>query len=193
MEQGKSCSIANNNHRMTDWKENIHKAQNGDKRAYATLLRDIASLLRGYLIKRLNNTGEVEDIIQETLIGISNTLHTYNTDRPFKPWLFAIANYKLNDYFRKLYRRTEFSSVDFEKIEPTLGEDVTEAREISEYVHKGLRSLPEKQRRIVHMMKLDGYSAREVAEHMNMSTSAVKVSAHRAYKSLKKYMIYMDE
>ncbi len=36
------------------------------------------------------------------------------------------------------------------------------------------------------MMKIEGYTAKETAERVNMSESAVKVAAHRVYKDLAK-------
>lgn len=61
---------------------------------------------------------------------------------------------------------------------------VTENWDQIEYLSKILDSLPEKQKKIVTMMKIEGYTAEDAAKKMNMSVSAVKVAAHRAYKSL---------
>jgi RNA polymerase sigma-70 factor (ECF subfamily) len=45
--------------------------------------------------------------------------------------------------------------------------------------------LPERQRQVVELMKLEQRSVREVALILGMSESAVKVTAHRAYKKLR--------
>ena len=52
-------------------------------------------------------------------------------------------------------------------------------------IEEAMSSLPEKQRVIVELMKIEGYTAKEVAKKLDMSESAVKVSAHRTYKLLK--------
>ena len=48
-----------------------------------------------------------------------------------------------------------------------------------------MQDLPEKQRKILLLMKGEGLTAAEVALKLNMSISAVKVSAHRSIKKLK--------
>lgn len=180
---------------MNQWSQStIRSVQDGDEQAYRLLLSQAASALRGYFRKRLSATGDVEDIVQETLIGLHHSFHTYNTARPFGPWLFAIAGYKLKDHLRKQYRRTEMESGDIEQaMLTTAAADVTASREAHEYVRSGLEILPARQRHIIQRMKIEGYSAQEVAKEMEMSVSAVKVSAHRGLKEMKKYLTRMDE
>ena len=47
-----------------------------------------------------------------------------------------------------------------------------------------LQSVPERQRRVLLMMKVDGASVAEIAAATGMSQSAVKVSVHRTLKAL---------
>jgi len=162
----------------------MHAAQRGDSAAYAELFREITPLIKGFLYNRLGDGLDNEDIVQEVLFAVHKASHTYNTDRQFKAWMFAIADYKLKDYLRAYYRKAALIKVDFAEIEHTLTDDVTADHSPSELLSEILGVLPEKQQRIVRMMKIDGYSAEQVAKEMKMTTSAVKVSAHRAYKVL---------
>ena len=162
----------------------MHAAQRGDGAAYAELFREITPLIKGFLYNRLGDGLDNDDIVQEVLFAIHKASHTYNTDRQFKAWMFAIADYKLKDYLRAHYRKAALTKVDFEEIEHTLTDHVTEEHSPSELLSEILGVLPEKQQRIVRMMKIDGYSAEQIGKEMKMSTSAVKVSAHRAYKVL---------
>jgi len=165
----------------------MYLAQQGDKKAYARLFQEITPVLRGFVGKKLNNPQDAEDVVQEILISIHNASHTYDTDRPFKAWMFTIARYRLADHLRALYAKTDKGrDVNFEDAAYQLShpENVTESYENHEYLSKIMESLPNKQQKIVTMMKIEGYSAQETAQKMNMSESAVKVSAHRAYKTL---------
>ena len=162
----------------------MHAAQRGDGAAYAELFREITPLIKGFLYNRLGDGLDNDDIVQEVLFAIHKASHTYNTDRQFKAWMFAIADYKLKDYLRAHYRKAALTKVDFEEIEHTLTDHVTDEHSPSELLDEILGVLPEKQQRIVRMMKIDGYSAEQIGKEMKMSTSAVKVSAHRAYKVL---------
>ena len=162
-------------------------AQQGDKQAYGHVFQEITPILRRFVGKSLNRQEDAEDVVQEILISIHRASHTYDTDRPFKTWMFTIARYRLSDHLRTIYAKSEKGTdVDFDDMtyQLTSNENVTKSYEDREYLSKIMQSLPAKQRKIVSMMKIEGYSAQEVAQAMNMSESAVKVSAHRAYKIL---------
>jgi len=162
----------------------MHAAQAGDNAAYAELFRKITPLIKGFIYNRLGNKTDNDDLVQDILFAIHRSSHTYNTDRQFKAWMFAIANYKLKDYLRSLYRKAEFTEIDFAEMEHILSNDVTNTPSSSELLNEALEILPDKQQKIVRLMKIDGHSVEQVAVAMDMSPSAVKVSAHRAYKLL---------
>jgi|CXWL01.1.fsa_nt_gi RNA polymerase sigma-70 factor (ECF subfamily) len=162
----------------------MHAAQAGDSVAYAELFRKITPLIKGFIYNRLGDKVDNEDLLQDILFAVHRSSHTYNTDRQFKAWMFAIADYKLKDYLRSLYRKATLTKVDFADVEHILTNDVTDTRSSSELLDEVLEVLPDKQQKIVRMMKIEGNSVEKVALAMNMSQSAVKVSAHRAYKLL---------
>ncbi|MDE3017363.1 MAG: sigma-70 family RNA polymerase sigma factor [Pseudomonadota bacterium] len=176
--------MAENSPQKRSLEELMHAAQRGDGPAYAQLLREITPLIKGFLYNRLGDNAENDDLVQETLLAVHKASHTYNTDRPFKAWMFAIADHKLKDYLRSHYQKAALIKVDFAEIEHSLTDNVTDTPSAGELLDEILETLPDKQRRIVRMMKIDGYSVEQVALAMNMSPSAVKVSAHRAYKLL---------
>lgn len=162
-------------------------AQQGDRQAYARIFQEITPILRSFVGKKLSRPEDAEDVVQEILISIHKASHTYDTERPFKTWMFTIARYRLSDHLRTIYSKKEKGSdvnIDEEAFQLSNDENVTKIYENHEYLSKIMQSLPVKQRKIVTMMKIEGYSVQETARAMNMSESAVKVSAHRAYKLL---------
>ncbi len=157
----------------------------GDQRAYVELLQATTRLLRPFLSKRLSFSSEVDDVLQEILISIHKARHTYDGQRPYKPWAFAIASFRLQDHLRMLYADQLRHATDFDELEESLHEDVTESAISYESISKEVEKLPEKQATILRLMHQDGFTAKEVAEKIGMKESAVKVAAHRAYKVLK--------
>ena len=174
---------------MTEEKDNLaalmREALAGDQHAYADLLQETARLLRPYLTKRLINTGETDDLLQEILISIHKARHTYDGNRPYKPWVYAIARFRLQDHLRAHYADQLRHAADLGEMEDFLHEDVTETGFSYESISKEVEKLPEKQAAILRLMHQEGFTAREIAEKIGMSESAVKVAAHRAYKILK--------
>ena len=163
----------------------MRRALAGDKTAYATVLRETARLLRPYLLRRLSFESEVDDLLQEILLSIHKARSTYDGERPYKPWAYAIARFRLQDYLRMHYADQLRQAVDIDDVEYFLAVDVTDSRLSYESISGEVQRLPEKQAAILTLMHRDGYTAREVAEKLGMTESAVKVAAHRAYKVLR--------
>ena len=163
----------------------MQQALEGDKHAYAELLRETAHFLRPFLRQKLQADSEVDDLLQEILLSIHKVRHTYDGMRPYKPWAYAIAKYRLLDYLRVHYADRLRSAIDMSELENALQDNVTEYRISYESISGEVSKLPEKQALIIRMMHQEGYTAKEVAEKIGMTESAVKVAAHRAYKTLK--------
>jgi RNA polymerase sigma-70 factor, ECF subfamily len=174
---------------MTDTADKLEalmqQSLDGNQRAYAELLQETSRLLKPFLARRLSFTNEVDDLMQEILISIHKARHTYDGKRPYKPWVYAIARFRLQDYLRAHYADQLSQADDLAELEEFLHEDVTEPDISYESISAEVRKLPEKQATILRLMHQEGYTAREVAMKMGMNESAVKVAAHRAYKILR--------
>ncbi len=168
------------------WRELAIKAQQGDQRAYAALLRDIVPFIRAVASGSLANPDWIDDLVQDVLVSVHKSLSTYSDDRPFKPWLSAIIQFRRTDLLRKYYKNRSNKTVGLDDLEFS-AQHVTNpalAGELKD-IEAALADLPDNQRKVFEMIKIHGYSAQEVANEMGMSVSAVKVSAHRTMNKLK--------
>lgn len=174
---------------VTDSGDNLaalmQRSLGGDSQAYAMLLKETARLLRPFLAKRLYSGSEVDDVLQEILISVHKARHTYDGGRPYKPWVYAIAKFRLQDHLRAHYADRLHDAEDLSELEEVLPDDDVEPVFDYESIRAEVARLPEKQATILQLMHQDGYTAREVAARTGMTESAVKVAAHRAYKVLR--------
>ena len=123
---------------------------------------------------------DVEDLVQETLISIHTRRASYDRDRPFTAWFYAIARYRLIDHLRR--RR---ASVPIEDVEAILvAEGFEEAASARMDVDALLSTLSPKQARAIRDTHVDGLSIAEAAEKAGIGESDVKVSVHRGLKAL---------
>lgn len=162
--------------------------QNGDKTAYKELLTKSEVLVRNFLRKKLqHNSPHLEDIVQEVLMALHKAKHTFDLSRPYTNWLYTIARYKYVDYLRK-WSKTEkyevYSDFDFDSFLAT--EELK--LELDDDLENAISSLPKKQRETVEMINLKGMSISEVSKQTGSTETAIRVSAHRAYKRLKKIL-----
>lgn len=178
-----------NDDQVTDTGDNLavlmQRSLGGDSQAYARLLQETARLLRPFLAKRLYSGNEVDDVLQEVLISIHKARHTYDGVRPYKPWVYAIAKFRLQDHLRAHYADRLHDAEDLSELEEVLPDEAGEPAFDYESIRAEVARLPEKQAAILQLMHQDGYTAREVAARTGMTESAVKVAAHRAYKALR--------
>ena len=153
----------------------------GDAAAHEALLRALVPLLRSFYRRRLHGADDdVEDLVQETLISIHTRRTSYDRDRPFTAWLYAIARYRLIDHLRR--RRASVPIEDVEAILLTEGfEDAAAARMDVDTL---LSTLSPKQARAIRDTHVDGLSVAEAAAQAGIGVSDVKVSVHRGLKAL---------
>lgn len=171
------------------WEELAQNAQNGDRRAYNKLLQNLASYTKSILGGSLANPEWVDDITQDVLVSVHKSLDTYSSERPFKPWVRSIIQFRKADFLRQHYKKKHVNESAFEHTE-IFQEDVTFQPDYGELkdIDNAISTFPEKQQKIFKLLKIEGYSAKEVAEKMDMSESAVKVSAHRTANKLKEIL-----
>lgn len=152
----------------------------GDASAYRMLLQGLTRHLRSYYARRLD-AAAAEDAVQETLIAIHARRATYDAALPFTAWVYGIARYKLIDEYRRHKRR---ATVPLGEAGELFGHDEAEDAIARRDVSKLLDRLPPAKRQLVKDIKLDGVSVAEAAKRTGMSQSSVKVTVHRALKSL---------
>lgn len=160
-------------------------AQNGDRAAYGRLLQDLIPLLRRFVGARMR--GDVEDVVQDILISVHTARATYQPDRPFMPWLIAIARRRIVDHQRSANRARALPVAEYSLLRG--GDSVPSQVEAEITVATAFRSwlpgLPHSQRVAVELLKLRGLSLREASEESGMSIMALKVAACRAMKMLR--------
>jgi RNA polymerase sigma-70 factor (ECF subfamily) len=169
----------------TDLSALMRRARQGDDEAYRRLLGHVSVWLRVVVRRGLvaagRGTADCEDVVQEALLAMHLKRDTWDEAQPLEPWVRAIARYKLTDHLR---RRGFHDHVDIDDHADTLAaarEPDVAATLDSERM---LASLPERQRRIVEEIAVEGHRAADVAARLGMSEGAVRVSLHRALKAL---------
>lgn len=153
----------------------------GDGTAQNLLLRALAPMLRSFFARRLGGvTDDVEDLVQETLIAIHTRRASYDCERPFTAWAYAVARYKMIDHFRRSRRHVPFEGLE----EILVAEGYQEAVLAKMDVDALLGEISPKQARAIRRTKIEGLSVAEAAEAEEISEADVKVSVHRGLKAL---------
>jgi RNA polymerase sigma factor (sigma-70 family) len=168
----------------------MRKAQDGDQTAYASLLRDVLPILKRVVQARLGflPVADREDLVQDILLSLHAARATYDPARPFKPWLMTIAHNRMVDQARRNARRTA-NEVTVDEY-PADVADTDAAAAADRYgdpqeLLQAIKVLPKGQRSAIELLKLREMSLKEASQATGMSVSALKVSVHRAIKTLR--------
>ena len=70
------------------WKKWIILAQKGDKQAYQQLLSELHVVIQRFVSKRVFKLDDVDDVVQNILMGIHQSLNTYRPEQPFESWFY---------------------------------------------------------------------------------------------------------
>lgn len=149
------------------------------------LYRTYAEQLYYYLLKLSGSPSVAEDLVQETFVRATISLHQVESSSA-RAWLYKVAR---NVYLDEWRRRKRWSWVPFfqdtEMISPYgVPEEEMDRVEESQMLAELLYRLPENYRSIIHLREIEEMSYEEIAATLDITESQVKVTLHRARKKL---------
>jgi RNA polymerase sigma-70 factor, ECF subfamily len=160
----------------------MERAQGGDRDAFHALFNDVGPLITRFLHRRLRDSSEVEDICQEAMIAVYKSRHTYQPERPFEPWLFAIVRKVSAEHFRRERQRLGFQ-IQLDEL-PEFGSEAGSLGDLE--LREALEQLSPTQMEALGLTKVIGLSVEEAARRTGITAGSMKVRVHRAYESLKR-------
>lgn len=164
--------------REDEWGQLMAAAQEGHAAAYRRLLDEVRQWLCRFYARRLPPS-LVDDAAQDTLIAIHEKRHTYDPERPFRPWLTAIARYKWIDRLRSMGRAVT------EELPEDIPMDGHESAVTSSLALSRLMAeLKPAQAEAIRLVKIEGYSVEEASAKTGQSGSLIKVNIHRGLARL---------
>lgn len=160
-------------------------ARDGDSAAYRRFLAEAAQRIRARLARKIGADSELEDLVQECLIAIHEKRHTLDPGRPVAPWMYAIANYKLIDHWRKRGR----SPIDLDdEADMAVAADTLASTDIEVL----LEQLPDAQAQAIRLTHIEGLTNREAGDRLGVGVSAMKLRVHRGMNRLKELVNEQD-
>jgi RNA polymerase sigma-70 factor, ECF subfamily len=166
----------------------LKRSFDGDRAAYRAFLEALALHLHTYLRRRLYpRVDDIDDLVQEIMLAVHDARAAYRWSEPLTAWVYAIARYKLTDYWRAKSRWTALHRMLDSGYELDDTPD-TERADAKRDIDTMLKMLPRKQQVLIVSIKLQGLSVVEAAQRTGWSQAAIKASLHRGMKSLTRRM-----
>ena len=173
-----------------DWV--IASVLDGNKDAFRMIVSEYGLLVRGFLAARVYHLADAEDLAQDTFVKAYEKLEDYELGTNFRAWLMSIAQFLLNNHWRKYGNRAtvmeKFRHDIAESIQAELKlahEEVDESRipRLLDCITK----LPDNLRRVIRA-GLEEEKISTLAKELNLQANAVYQLRHRAHIALRKCM-----
>lgn len=168
--------------------------RSGEHEAFNELVSRYMSRIYSFAYRLSHDTALAEDATAETFIKAWKKLDTFDTDKSFAAWLFAIARNNVFDGMRKK-RDVNFSHFSEDNdLAESIADDRDSAeiefdREISKTVlEESLAQLSLIRRSVVVLHDIDGMTFEEIAVVLGMPMNTAKSHYRRALVALKAYV-----
>ncbi|QXP70283.1 RNA polymerase sigma factor [Polaribacter sp. R2A056_3_33] len=179
----------------------IAQLKSGKQTAFSQLLDDYQQKVFGTCISFVPNKEDAEDIAQEVFLEVFRSISKFKGDSKLSTWIYKIATNKCLEFIRKKNTKKRFAFM-----QTILGNEIPldktsyftevnhpgillENKEKSATIFKAINTLPEAQRIVFTLAKIDDKSYQEIVEITGKSLSSVESLMFRAKKSLQEKLI----
>lgn len=180
------------NTRLPDEGMVIGLLKQGDENALRVIYDRFYDRVFYLAMQFLKSPESAEEIVQDVFLKLWEKRHEIDESRPVEAWLYTVTRNRVINQFRKVAREQACLKIkdvlpetcDFDK---TADKKILD-REVDILLDQALRQLPEKQREVYRLARLEGYSRNEIAEHLHISALTVKTHMARALISVRSYL-----
>jgi RNA polymerase sigma factor (sigma-70 family) len=147
-----------------------------------------------FALKFLGNEEEAKDIVQEVFIRVWNGREQMEQIQNWEAWCMRITRNLSLDRIRSLTRKQtqpieETFDVHNEALSPY---ESTEIDESMQRIRQLISELPDKQRQVIHLRDMEGYSYNEISEILELDMNQVKVNLFRARNAVREKLMKIN-
>ena len=140
-----------------------------------------------FALRFLGNEEEAKDVVQEVLIRVWKGREQMNEVQNWEAWCMRITKNLSLDRIKAMARKQthpieEGYSVHQGTLSP---HESTELHESMNRISQFIAALPEKQRQVIHLRDIEGYSYNEICEILELDMNQVKVNLFRARNAVR--------
>ena len=170
----------------------ISETLRGNREAFRSIVEHHGRMIMRLSSSFLRDRQEAEEASQEIFFKTFRSLRSFNLEKAFLPWLYALAvNYLRTRYRQKRRREDRIITVAHEipsedgRTDPVLAVEAAQERD---RLHQAIESLPTGVRDVVSLYYTGGLSVSQIAESLGIGSENVKSRLHRGRKGIREYM-----
>jgi RNA polymerase sigma-70 factor (ECF subfamily) len=165
--------------------ELVERVRHGDGRAFDTLVTRYMHRAFSVAFRVLGQKEDAEDLVQDTFMVVLQRIDSFEPGRAFAPWFFRIlVNRGLNARKARALRTVDEIPDTASSPGPVAGARGG-ARGAPRASRRRPGHPPQRQRLVVELFELEGFSGPEIAQIMEISDGTVRWHLHEARKALR--------
>lgn len=177
-------------------RELVRRVQGGDKKAFDMLVLRYQHKIVQLISRYIKDSGEAQDIAQESFIKAYRALPRFRGDSAFYTWLYRIAINTAKNHLVARSRRPSDNEIDVQDAEQFEGADRLKEQatpehlllsdEIADTIKLAIEELPEELRTAISLREFEGMSYEEIAQTMVCPVGTVRSRIFRAREAIDK-------
>jgi RNA polymerase sigma-70 factor (ECF subfamily) len=164
----------------------------GNPRAQKQLYDKFSGKMMGVCLRYCSNTDEAEDALQEGFVKVFTKISEFKRDGSFEGWIRRIMVNTALDLLRKNKKHTFNASIDDVNVHLSDGETALNQLAAEDLLML-LSKLPTGYRVVFNMFAIEGFSHKEIAEHLGVTESTSKSQYSRARAFLKESLERLEQ
>lgn len=147
-----------------------------------------------FALRLVGNEEEAKDVVQEVMIRVWSGREQNEEIQNMEAWCMRITKNLSLDRIRSNNRRqTQPIDGNFDVRNNALTpHETTEQHESMQKINQLMASLPDKQRHVMHLRDVEGYSYNEICDILELDMNQVKVNLFRARNAVREKLIKVN-
>jgi RNA polymerase sigma-70 factor (ECF subfamily) len=152
----------------------LRKAQKGDERAFAIIVRTYETPVYNYVLRLTGDKIFAEDLTQEVFLRVFQGLPRFSLRCKFTTWLFQVTKNRVLDELRAKERRP-MAPVNLDDVPPLeVVDQPVERLETIDALWRAIESLPVDLKMALLLRDVVGLSYNEIADSLEITLATVK-------------------
>jgi RNA polymerase sigma-70 factor (ECF subfamily) len=152
----------------------LRKAQKGDERAFAIILRTYETPVYNYVLRLTGDKALAEDLTQEVFLRVFQGLPRFSLRCKFTTWLFQVTKNRVLDELRAKERRP-LAPVNLDDVPPLeVVDQPVERVEAIDALWRAIEALPVDLKMALLLRDVVGLSYNEIADSLEITLATVK-------------------
>ena len=144
--------------------------------------RENATKIYRFIYAKVGNREAAEDLTGEVFLKATRWLAQDRSAESIRSWLYSVARGTIADYWRAQSRQPTVPLEDPDAVLFCGREGPQEVRRTRERARRILDALPEREREVLRLRFLHGYSAGEIGRELGLTADHVRVLQLRALR-----------